>query len=157
MRGPVKLKKQVSAPNIHLWHRHMIADYRYYISKRVYWILKKNHQSKWVLKSSCSSSLIVQYLEVIFCSFQICPLSFSLLSLGSALWVIFSFSWKVTHVCSWVVLSAWLPPVAFWRFSSLLPFCTLSVLFNLSWQCFCWHEILRTLWVSCGCHKNTAH
>ena len=143
----MKLKKQVSAPNIHLWHRHMIPDYKYSVSKRGYWIVKKNHQSKWVLKSSCSSSLIVQYLEVIFCSSQLCPLSSSLLSVCSALSHLSFFMKSVSHL-QLGSFNSLLPARKSGEASSLFLFLLVFIPLNPSWQRFWWNNFLKKFYES---------
>ena len=66
---------------------------------------------------------------------------------GSVLWVLLSFSLKVAHIFSSVVLSAYLLPIELGGGSdSLLSFVlSFSLSFSQSWQCFCWHNTLKNL------------
>lgn len=56
----------------------------------------------------------------------------SLQALGSVLRVRLSFSWNITHVCSWVLLLDCFMPLRFWG-SNILFLCGLADPFSPSW------------------------
>ena len=82
-------------------------------------------------------------------------LSSALWGLGSALWVILPFSWKVACVCTWVLLACSLP-IKYWESYNFLSFC---ILFPFQSILLVSVEIIfsGTSWAFHGFHLDLLH
>lgn len=66
------------------------------------------------------------------------------------------FSWMVTLVCSWVILSVCFLLLEFWE--SDHPFILFCLLHSIQDDSFCWYNILKKiLWLSNVCHRDLLH
>lgn len=65
------------------------------------------------------------------------------------------FSWKVAHVCNWIVLWTHFLPVEFGGFNAFFHFLCSLTLSVLADSVSADIKSSRTLWVSCTCHSCT--